>query len=187
MGFAGPTTQSRRLRREPNSHNAAKPRGASARLRSGHEFPVGCGWTELHSISAEWQARQSLVRLALANGSNDMEPPCHIDPAHCVASTVVQSVRRAAAAKDGASSQGQLVRRLQTVACHARRRGARSTCGGPQGVTWPWQAQRLLSSGAVLPNPSLKLSPNGGPPGPGRRYPAHFRQPGPGVPPSVPT
>jgi hypothetical protein len=36
------------------------------------------------------------------------------------------------------------------------------------------------------PNPSLKPSPNGGPPGPGCRYAVHFRQPGPGVPPSVP-
>ena len=35
-------------------------------------------------------------------------------------------------------------------------------------------------------NPSLKLSPNGGPRGPGRRYAVHFRQPGPRVPPSVP-
>ena len=39
---------------------------------------------------------------------------------------------------------------------------------------------------AALPNPSLKLSPNGGPRGPGRRYGVHFRQPGPRVPPSVP-
>ena len=38
----------------------------------------------------------------------------------------------------------------------------------------------------ALPNPSLKLSPNGGPRGPGRRYAVHFRQPGPRVPPSVP-
>ncbi len=38
----------------------------------------------------------------------------------------------------------------------------------------------------ALPNPSVKPSPNGGPPGPGRRYAVHFRQPGPGVPPSVP-
>jgi len=38
----------------------------------------------------------------------------------------------------------------------------------------------------ALPNPSVKPSPNGGPPGPGRRYAVHFRQPGPGVPPLVP-
>ena len=41
-------------------------------------------------------------------------------------------------------------------------------------------------SAPVKPNPSLKLSPNGGPRGPGRRYAVHFRQPGPRVPPSVP-
>ena len=38
----------------------------------------------------------------------------------------------------------------------------------------------------VRPNPSFKPSPNGGPPGPVWRYAVHFRQPGPGVPPSVP-
>ena len=39
---------------------------------------------------------------------------------------------------------------------------------------------------ALMPNPSLEARPNGMPPGPGRRYAIHFRQPGPGVPPSVP-
>ena len=38
----------------------------------------------------------------------------------------------------------------------------------------------------VRPNPSVKPSPNGGPPGPGHRYGVHFLWPGPGVPPSVP-
>ena len=38
----------------------------------------------------------------------------------------------------------------------------------------------------LMPNPSFKPSPNGGPPGPVWRYAVHFRQPGPGVPPSVP-
>ena len=36
------------------------------------------------------------------------------------------------------------------------------------------------------PNPSLKRSANGRPPGPVWRYAVHFRQPGPGVPPLVP-
>ena len=36
------------------------------------------------------------------------------------------------------------------------------------------------------PNPSVKPSPNGGPPGPGHRYGVHFLWPGPGVPPSAP-
>jgi len=33
----------------------------------------------------------------------------------------------------------------------------------------------------VMPNPSLKRSANGRPPGPVWRYAVHFRQPGPGV------
>ncbi len=35
--------------------------------------------------------------------------------------------------------------------------------------------------GGRRPNPSLKPSPNGMPPGPGARYGVHFRSPGPGV------
>jgi len=46
--------------------------------------------------------------------------------------------------------------------------------------------ERALAK-AATPNPSLKLSPNGGPPGPGRRYAVHCLRPGPGVPPLVPT
>ncbi|CAD5374381.1 hypothetical protein RA210_U510004 [Rubrivivax sp. A210] len=38
----------------------------------------------------------------------------------------------------------------------------------------------------VTPNPSLKLSTNGGPPGPGRWYAVHFHRSGPGVPPLAP-
>jgi len=38
----------------------------------------------------------------------------------------------------------------------------------------------------ALPNPSLKRSANGRPPGPGRRYAVHFHRPGPGVLPSSP-
>ena len=34
---------------------------------------------------------------------------------------------------------------------------------------------------ALMPNPSLKRSANGRPPGPVWRYAVHFRQPGPGV------
>jgi hypothetical protein len=38
----------------------------------------------------------------------------------------------------------------------------------------------------VRPNPSFKRRANGKPPGPGRRYAVHFRQPGPGVLPLAP-
>ena len=40
---------------------------------------------------------------------------------------------------------------------------------------------------AARPNPLLKPSPNGGPPGPASRYRVHFLLAGPGVPPLVPS
>jgi len=48
-------------------------------------------------------------------------------------------------------------------------------------------ARRGRRPSAALPNPSLKLSPNGGPRGPGRRHVVHSRRPSPRVPPLVPT
>ena len=44
----------------------------------------------------------------------------------------------------------------------------------------------LRSKVKLRPNPSLKRSANGGPPGPGLRYSVHFLSPGPGVLPSSP-
>ena len=48
---------------------------------------------------------------------------------------------------------------------------------------WVLGANNVCS---LRPNPSLKGSTNGGPPGPAWRYAVHFRQAGPGVPPSAP-
>ena len=45
---------------------------------------------------------------------------------------------------------------------------------------------RYPASLRALPNPSLEARPNGRPPGPVWRYAVQFRQPGPGVLPSVP-
>ena len=78
------------------------------------------------------------------------------------------------------------VRRLECVASHGQQRGAGSLGAGPSGVTGPWQAHHPRSPLAVLPNPSLKRSANGRPPGPGWWYAVHFHQPGPGVLPSSP-
>jgi hypothetical protein len=44
----------------------------------------------------------------------------------------------------------------------------------------------VLETCQVKPNPSLKPSPNGGPPGPAHRYAVHFLCAGPGVPPLGP-
>ena len=46
--------------------------------------------------------------------------------------------------------------------------------------------KRGSGASPVRPNPSLKRSANGRPPGPGRWYAVHFHRPGPGVLPSSP-
>ena len=79
-------------------------------------------------------------------------------------------------------------------------RGGRQRCGASawparSGLLLVWSTKVNNNGGTlrtlpfpptVMPNPSFKPSPNGGPPGPVWRYAVHFRQPGPGVPPSVP-
>ena len=79
-------------------------------------------------------------------------------------------------------------------------RGGRQVLGAPawsarSGLLLVWSTKVNNTSGTLrtlplpptlMPNPSLKLSPNGRPPAPARRYAVHFRQSGPGVLPSVP-
>ena len=72
-------------------------------------------------------------------------------------------------------------RRLEVVAHQGCQRGAGSLGWKAPGVTGPWQAHLTLAYHAVRPNPSLKRSTNGRPPGPGPRYGVHFLSPGPGV------
>ena len=83
-----------------------------------------------------------------------------------------------------------------TVALIARRRApcnvhsGRRRRGVPRLLLW-WRCAGSTISGmqnypsgkrrARMPNPSLKRSANGRPPGPVWRYAVHFRQPGPGV------
>ena len=79
-----------------------------------------------------------------------------------VTASAVQAPRRMPCATSAAQPQHLSSRsgdaRIQTMKC-------KDCCG----------------TSPVRPNPSLKRSANGRPPGPGRRYGVHFRQPGPGV------
>ena len=165
------------FRRGLNSHDAAEPR------------ILGCPphWT-MREIPAGFKLMErgrGVMSRAAANW-NYMAPPCHLEPPHCVGRPANQSVRGATAASTAASSRGPLRRRLEDAARHGWQRGAGCDCCVPAGVARPWQAHRQRSSGAALPNPSFKPSPNGGPPGPVWRYAVHFRQPGLGVLPSSP-
>ena len=161
-------------RRELKNHDAAEPRDPGCLQERGQQEDQGT----LLKQSSEGGPSE-------AAGRNYMEPPCHIEPPHCVGSPGIQSVRGAAAASTAACSLGWLQRRLEYVARHGRQRGAGSDWCGPQGVTGSWRVQHWRTSGAALPNHSLKRSANGRPPGPvcGALY---SPQPGPGVLPSSP-
>jgi len=167
------------IRRELNRHDAAKPRAAkdSLRHRAGSNFERG---TEKTTLRPFRQSKQSLGKAAAMHGAKDMWRPRRIAASNRAGATGLQSVRRAAADEVGAFSIGSLRRRLVYVARQIRRRGAGSTCAGQTEIAW--SGGRHTAS----PNPSVEARPNGGPPGPGRRYAVHFRRPGPGVPPSAP-
>jgi hypothetical protein len=164
-------------RREPNSHDAAEPRV----LASLQQRPAP-------RASADGRLREhgSRVTSRGAAGARDKGPPCQVELPHCVGGPGNQSVCRAAAAGTAATGAGQVRRRLEYAPRHGLQRGAGGAWGAPRGITRPWQAHRQRIHGAALPNPSLKRSANGRPPGPGRRYAVHSRQPGPGVLPSSP-
>ena len=170
-----------------NSHDAAKPHTASqSQHRALQRTFVECGRTERHSISFIRQSNKGLVMTGAAHNNNGKGPQCHTATHNRAGNTGFQSVRRAAAFSTGPSSIGPLSRRLECAAHHGLQRGAGSTRSRLRGTTGPWQARQQRTPGAVMPNPSLKRSANGRPPGPVWRYAVHFRQPGPGVLPSSP-
>ena len=162
-------------RRGLSGHEAAKPRE--------HGCPQERGRQQASSERGQAENQTTLLQpsrgeASAAANKNYLEPLCYIEPAHCVGSSGVQSVGGAAAVRAAAFSHGQLRRRLEYAARHGRQRGAGGAWYVPRGVTGPWQAHRQCSSGAALPNHSLKRSANGRPPGPGRWYAVHFHRPG---------
>ena len=170
-------------RRELSSHEAAEPREPGCPQERGRQqASPERGQAANHTSRPQ---RASRGRSSAVANRNCMAPQCHIEPAHCVGSSGVQSVRGAAAANTAAFTRGQLRRRLEYAARHGRQRGAGGAWCVPSRITGPWQAHRQCSSGAALPNPSLNRSANGRPPGPVCGA-LHSPQPGPGVLPSSP-
>ena len=156
-------------RRELNIHEAAKPLQQRCRLRrTWGQAPAKL--SARPSIALAYQNASSRPVVGAPHNFKDKEPVCQVERAHCVGSTGVRSVRRAAAMSTCGSIRGQVPRRLEYVARHGCQRGAGRICGWS---TRHWQVHHHPASGATLPNPSLKRSANGRPPGPGRRYVVH--------------
>ncbi len=132
-------------RRVLNSHEAAQP-----------QMPA----------PAEQSSSQNLIMRQTSAIANYWPAPWQVKRSHFLQRLGIQSVRGAAAAKPGGQVSGHGQRRLEHVAHHGFRRGARSTCSGQCWATVPWQIRHQLEQGPALPNHSLKLSTNGMAPGP---------------------
>ncbi len=169
-------------RRVLNSHDAASRENRAAnKAPRCSDFPLA-----QHGIGRDWlqQARQAVE--GNESSANDWQPQCQVAAPHGVGTLSIQSVRRATEASS-CSAITCALQWLRNIASQGRERGAASNWSTPTSAARSRQVRCVASPGASRPNPSLKLSPNGGPRGPGRRYLVHSRQPGPRVPPSVPT
>ena len=172
-------------RRELNSHDAAKPQ--SNRLLSLRP--------RQRMASEQRKTEAKLCQLSdrqVRNRSMSMESPAgRLGAAVPHRTSGLRGKRRSSFSSSGrrcrqCQPRPGRVRRLEYVASNCQQRGAGGFSTKPRKVTGPWQARSLWLYCAVLPNPSLKRSPNGGPLGPSWWYGVHFHQPGPGVLPSSP-
>ena len=148
-----------------------------------------------------------LSRARAASGKGPW--PLHDQVVSCTVRSSVVGLRYGCpswAAGAAGTHRGLVKNTSTTSAQRGGRRSLRPVCSHSasikSGVAWlhVWSRQsavcrhlRHIGSGhsrpcasRAGPNPSLKLSPNGGPPSPVWRYAVHFRQSGLGVPPSVP-
>jgi hypothetical protein len=177
------------LRRELNSHGAAsRERIAAAAIeRAGHpDDHTPTSTPHQKRVRVNMIEPRLMNRLTITNRktgkTKDLAPQHQIEPPHCVVGAGFQSVRRAAAASVCTSNHSRW-RRLENLAHHGQQRGAGSLCRRPAKDS---KIAFLTNHRASMPNPLLKRSTNGWPPGPVWRYAVHFRQPGPGVQPLAP-
>jgi hypothetical protein len=169
-------------RRMLNSHDAAsrENRAASKSPRCSAFGPEqrGIGRT------GPQQAQQAVE--CGESKASDWQPQCQVGSRHGVGTLCIQSVRRATEASSCAGFTCAQ-RWLRNVASQGHERGAGNNWSTATSAARSRLVRSVASHGASRPNPSLKLSPNGGPRGPRRLYLVHSRQPGPRVPPLVPT
>jgi hypothetical protein len=118
-----------------------------------------------------------------------------LTPASSSQLVVRASRRRAAPRKVFVGRAARTMRGLRTLARRVRlapesNQLARArwwpTALAPRSVLHSVANASHASRGSLRSNPSFNRRANGRPPGPGRRYVVHFRQPGPGVLPSSP-
>ena len=173
-------------RRELNSHDAAEPRASRCTslhvLRKVVVEQVLIGISLL--VTGAHEPRRQDNRAESSSGRQRTSVPHQ--------TSVLHGKHRSSVSSSGRywpqcqPRLEQVSRRLEYVVSHGQQRGAGGFSAGPHKITGPWQARRLWPFRAVLPNPSLKRSANGRPPGPATGYGVHFPVAGPGVLPSSP-
>jgi hypothetical protein len=147
-------------RRELNSHHAAYPR-AGGRQHTGYAL------------------LQQVTQGRGGTATNEIASVCPLERPHCVEVSEFQLVRGAAGSSR--SSRRFCADGLNTWRATLRQRAAGSSFGSPTGIATPGCIRRCGTLRTARPNPSVKRSANGRPPGPGHRYGVHFPWPGPGV------
>jgi hypothetical protein len=177
------------LRRELNSHGAASREGNGVAAIQHAEHPddhTPTSTPDQKRVQLNMIEPRVMNRLTITNGktgnTKDLAPQHQIEPPHCVVGTGFQSVRRAAAASVCTNNHSRH-RRLENLAQRGQQRGTGSLRRPPakDSKIIPRTTHR-----ASMPNPLLKRSTNGRPPGPGLRYAVHSLSPGPGVLPLAP-
>ena len=109
--------------------------------------------------------RKSVQAVVLC-ASKESRPGTQSDPSRCKTKSAMQSPWQAAAGAE-----------YHDCSCRGAERPAE---------WFAYKNTRVIAVATVLPNPSLKRSANGRPPGPRSRYGVHFLLRGPGVLPSSP-
>ena len=169
--MAAPAESAARSAVSLNSHDAAKPRNTVRTL------PRLKQWLASEATECHRRSPPQALHLHLAPAEEEAGS-CAARRRELQSQGRRQSVRRPAASGAVAASPGRASGGEMIVTTQVARTASRF--GGRAKVAFGTRNRGSLLR-AVLPNPSLKRSANGRPPGPVWRYAVHFRQPGPGV------
>ena len=174
MQVVGASQQIQRLRRELSSHEAAAPQGSNREQVS--------------------KAPLSMTRFETPLGSKNA---FSTKASNSIFEPRVQSRLKSSAGNTPARAKPDAANRGETIGIRALSRYRPAMLKGNlptnfvatklvHGKDFVSLIPAAVSRSTLLPNPSLKRSANGRPPGPVWRYSVHFHQPGPGVLPSSP-
>ena len=168
------------FRRELNSHEAASPLD-SARTDAPTRLRRNAPQERREYCRSPGAVAVSAARFF------DLDPQ-RLGQSAATRSQLALGQRRKKVSSSGRLSQALVApfkhpsgRRLQDTVRTGRQRGAGGAGGTRPRVTMPWCSKLQRSVNTALPNPSLKRSDNGRPPGPATGYGVHFPVAGPGV------